>query len=317
MSASVLVTGASGYIGYKLCESLVKAGEEVRVVLRKNQTGPWQEVVEADLSHTLPVDLMSDIKTVYHLAGKAHAIDSPAQDENEYFSINTDSTKNLLLAAEKAGVDNFIYFSSVKALREHTNHCLDEKAEAKPETAYGRSKLAAEECVLESGLPKRIVIRPGMVYGPQCKGNLPRLIKYAKSGFVPALPETNNQRSMISIDDLVTTSMLLAKSTVIGSAVFHLTEPKAYSTNEIMEAIYTGLEKQPPKVTLPRFVLTVFAKLGDVITKLTGKQFVINTVQLQKIFGSACYSSKKIQSVPGVTLKNRLLELMPSIIRSL
>lgn len=317
MSANVLVTGASGYIGYKLCESLQDVGETVRVVLRKNQAGPWQDVVEADLSKELPDDLMSNVKTVFHLAGKAHALDNPSQDENEYFSINSDATKNLLLAGEKAGVDNFIYFSSVKALRENTENCLDESAEETPTTVYGRSKLAAEQHVLQSGIDKRIVIRPGMVYGPECKGNLPRLIKLAQKSYIPAFPEIANHRSLISIDDLVATTMLLANSSDAESTVFHLTEPEPYSTNEIMDAIYKGLNKQPPGLTLPKSLLSLLAKVGDIITTVSGKQFIINTQQLQKVFGSACYSSNKVQQVPGVDIKNRLHELMPGVIKSL
>ncbi len=317
MSATVLVTGANGYIGRKLCEALSQNGEQIRVVLREQATGPWHEVIEADLLNKLPDNIMSNIQTVFHLAGKAHALDAPIQDEQEYLVINADATKNLLLAAEIAGVENFIYFSSVKALRETTDQCLDEKAEPMPLTAYGRSKLLAEKYVLESNLKKSIVLRLGMVYGPNCKGNLPRLIKMAKNRFVPALPKIQNQRSMVSIGDVVDTSILLANSSEVESSIFHLTEPVAYSTNDIMAAIYAGLEKQPPRFTVPLIALKTMATAGDMITKISGKQFFLNTAQLQKVFGSACYSSQKLQNIPGVTLKNRLHESMPDIIESL
>ena len=317
MSESVLVTGASGYIGYKLCESLFEAGEKVRVVLRNKQDGPWHNVVEADLSQDLPDDLMPGISTVFHLAGKAHALDSPAQNEKEYFSINSDATKNLLVAGEKAGVEKFIYFSSVKALREQTDHCLDESSETRPETVYGRSKLAAEQHVLQSSIAKRIVIRPGMVYGPECKGNLPRLVKLAQKRYIPAFPEVSNHRSLISIDDLVKTTILLANASDIESSVFHLTEPKPYSTNEIMDAIYKGLDRKQPSLTLPKTLLIILARIGDVISRISGKPFAINSSQLQKFSGSACYTSEKVQAVPGVEIENRLNELMPRIIESL
>jgi len=156
-----------------------------------------------------------------------------------------------------------------------------------------------------------------MVYGPKCKGNLPRLIKLAQKSYLPAFPEMSNHRSLISIDDLVETTMLLANNSDIESSIFHLTEPKPYSTNEIMDAIYSGLNRKQPSLTLPKALLILMAKIGDVISTISGKPFSINSRQLEKMSGSACYTSEKVQAVPGVDIKNRLHELMPSIIKSL
>jgi len=186
----VLVTGATGFIGRRLCAVLKQHGSHVRALGRGERDGLWNRFIRADLAQGVPADALHDVDTVFHLAGKAHALSETSQDEAEYFRINTEGTRRLLEVAGEAGVRRFVFFSSVKAMGEGGDACLDESAACCPETPYGKSKLAAEHLVLNGGyVPEPVVLRLSMVYGPTRKGNLPRMIEAVARGRFLPLPE--------------------------------------------------------------------------------------------------------------------------------
>jgi len=88
----VLVTGASGFVGQKLCQQLHRKGYQVYAMLHNMADGPWDESIMADLTSKLPAKITTNIDMVFHLAGKAHALTETRQDEEEYFQINTKGT---------------------------------------------------------------------------------------------------------------------------------------------------------------------------------------------------------------------------------
>ncbi len=93
----VLVTGASGFIGERLCSRLKAEGMEVTTLMRHGAEGPWDSAIRTDLSQKpLPADALKGIDTIFHLAGKAHALSETRQSESEYFNINTSGTRRLL-----------------------------------------------------------------------------------------------------------------------------------------------------------------------------------------------------------------------------
>jgi len=84
----VLVTGATGFIGHRLCAALEMRGAYVRAIGRQQVNGAWDAFVRTDLTQGVPADALNDVDTVFHLAGKAHALSETRQDADEYFRIN-------------------------------------------------------------------------------------------------------------------------------------------------------------------------------------------------------------------------------------
>lgn len=207
---SILVTGASGLIGRALCSELQTQKKCVRGGMRHATEGPWDEVGIFDLStNVVPMELMAGIDTIFHLAGRAHALAETQQDEQQYFSINTDGTRTLLAAAKKAGVRKFVFASSIKAIDEGGVKIRDETSACHPTTPYGKSKLAAEHLVINGGyVPEPVVLRLSMVYGCSHKGNLPRMVEAIAKGRFPPLPELGNRRSMVHVEDVVQALLL-------------------------------------------------------------------------------------------------------------
>ena len=314
----VLVTGASGFIGRVLCHHLQQRTVRVLGFMRQRCDGPWNEAIMRDLTSVLRLhESLSGVDTIFHLAGKAHALTENIEEASGYQKINVNGTKLLLEAAVNANVRRFIFFSSVKAKGEGGETVLDESCRMSPETPYGRSKLDAENLVLNAKeIPHVAVIRPSMVYGPGNPGNLGKMISGIKKGFFPPFPKINNQRSMVHVEDVVQAALLAAENPQAHKQVYIVTDGQAYSTRQIYEWICQALEKPIPNWSVPLPVLQGLARIGDGIGAVRRKRFMFDSDALAKLTGSAAYSSAKIQRELGFVPKWTLDQALPSIVQS-
>ncbi len=312
------VVGATGFIGHNLCAALKTRGAYVRAIGRRPVNGSWDEFIRADLMQGVPASALYDVDTVFHLAGRAHALSETKQDEGEYFDVNVEGTRRLLEVAKEAGVRRFIFFSSVKAMGEGGDTCLNEQIVCDPETPYGQSKLEAERLVLEGRyVPEPVVLRLSMVYGLTCKGNLPRMIEAIRKGRFPPLPEMNNRRSMVHVDDVVRAAILVVEKAEAVNKTYIVTDGEAYSTRQMYEWICDALHKPIPGWSVPLSVLNVLARVGDMIGATRGRRFMFDSDALEKLTGSACYSSAKIQHELGFKAQHTLRESIPVIVQYL
>ena len=292
-----VVTGANGLIGMKLCQALKEHGWHVIAVCRRPAPGPWDQVISADLAKNNQVLLPSGISVIFHLAGKAHALAETTQDEADYFAVNTAGTGRMLEASQRAGVRRFVMFSSVKAMGEGEKVEQDETADCRPETPYGKSKLAAEKLVLEGGyVPEPVVLRLSMVYGLSNKGNLPRMIDAVFKDRFPPLPEVGNRRSMVHVEDVVQAALLTAECPEAVGQIYIVTDGRQYSTRQIYLWICHALQKPVPGWVMPLPALRLLAFIGDGLGRLRHKRFVFDSDALDKLIGSAAYSCRKLQS---------------------
>src|SRR5665811_1754902 len=146
----VLVTGASGFIGRPLVAALLRAGYAVRAVTRRQ--GSFPDSVEAAIIPDLtnPIDwnpILQGVDIIVHLAGMVHS-KVPDTAYSEFDQINWIATQRLAHAAKEAGIDRFIYISSVRAqVGDSAVQAIHEQDEPRPTNQYGRSKLAAEQAV--------------------------------------------------------------------------------------------------------------------------------------------------------------------------
>lgn len=319
----VLVTGASGFIGRELCRKLVEQGCEVRGLSSREQSVRGVEMRRADVATELNSGWFAGIDTVFHLAGKAHALSETRADEAEYLRINTDGTRRVLEAAKKSGVHRLIFFSSVKAMSNEATEKksgatkpLTETDELAPDTPYGKSKLAAERLVLHGGfVPEPVVLRPCMVYGPRAKGNVEKMIRAVQSGRFPPLPETGNKRSMIHVEDVAQAAMLAAQHEKAAGQVFIVSDAEACSTRRMYELIRRALGLSVPRWTVPLNLLGVLALVGDGIGRVRGKRYLFDSDALHKLTGTAWFSSDKIRRELAFTSKWTFTSALPEMVR--
>lgn len=189
----ILITGAGSYVG-----------ESVRAYLLN--TAPAQFEIDA-------VDTMNDAwkqadftryDVVFHVAGIAHVNADPKM-EPLYYKVNRDLTIEVAKVAKAAGVKLFVFMSSQIVFHESQSlktEVLTAETLPNPNGFYGDSKLQAEKGLheLECDSFKVCILRPPMIYGPNSKGNFPRLAKLATK--TPIFPCWHNKRSMLYIDNL-------------------------------------------------------------------------------------------------------------------
>lgn len=314
---NIAVSGAAGFIGLRLCQSLKEQGYHVLALLHRPASGPWHRALNMDLSTSSPsISDLAGIDTIFHLAGKAHAVAETAQDADSYMSINADATQRLLHAAKAAGVRRFVYFSSVKAICDGVALDLDETSACTPTTPYGQSKLAAELHVLQGAyVPEPVVLRPSMVYGPSEKGNLPRLIQMIRKGLMPPLPEFANRRSMIHVDDVVRAAICAGEHAQAAGKIYILTDGKNYSSRQIYEGICLALQRSIPAWSIPVFLLKILATSGDIIGWAAGRRPPFDSTALLRLRESSSFCSNKIRNELGFIPEHDLFSFLKQYLK--
>lgn len=188
----VLITGAGSYVGESVRKYIMQTSTDFEIDSVDTMGDNWKK---ADYTK---------YDVVYHVAGIAHVNANPKM-EPLYYKVNRDLTIEIAKHAKESGVKQFIFMSSQIVFHESQslkNEMLTKDTKENPNGFYGDSKLQAEKGLheLECETFKVCILRPPMIYGPNSKGNFPRLAKLATK--VPIFPKWHNKRSMLYIDNL-------------------------------------------------------------------------------------------------------------------
>ena len=188
----ILITGAGSYVGESVRRYILSTSSDFQIDAVDTMGDNWKK---ADYSQ---------YDVVYHVAGIAHVNADPKM-EALYYKVNRDLTIEVAKHAKAAGVKQFIFMSSQIVFHESQSlktEVLTAQTKENPNGFYGDSKLQAELGIkpLEDENFKVCILRPCMIYGPNAKGNFPRLAKLACK--TPVFPCWHNKRSMLYIDNL-------------------------------------------------------------------------------------------------------------------
>jgi nucleoside-diphosphate-sugar epimerase len=240
----ILVTGASGFVGANLIEVLKDAGNKVIATSRSRVEQPGIFYVaspelgpEADWTPAL-----SGIDAVVHLAGRAHvtAEQTDAKTDQAYLRINAEGTRALAAQCAAAGVKHVIFLSSCHAIAGESDDVLTDRTVPQPVTAYGRSKLAAEDAiksVLANSNCAWTILRPPLVYGPGNKANFGLLVKLVQTGIPLPLASVRNRRSFIYVENLVDLIVTCLVNPEAFGKTFLPSDGEDLSTAELVEKI--------------------------------------------------------------------------------
>jgi UDP-glucose 4-epimerase len=307
----VLVTGASGFIGRRLCAALCDHAR-VRALLHHNLAdGPWDESVCVDLAREdLPRSACDGVDGVFHFAGKAHAV-SERNDDDAYQCVNVEGTRRVLDAARASGVRRFVFASSVKAMGE-SDH------DTGPTTSYGRSKRDAEALVLRGGyVTEPVLLRLSLVYGAGVEGNLGGMLRAVAAGRFPPPPRVANRRSMVHVDDVVRAAVAAWQRAEAVGRVLIIGDGIPYSTHAIYSAMRRALGIEPARVTLPAPAWRLLARAGDVAGSVLGRRAPFDSESYAKLFGSAWYQPSDWEAILGIRGLKTLDEELPHMVARL
>lgn len=282
---SIMVTGGSGFIGMNLVRSLRSQGYNVNVSVRKSNLSVEDSLYQVgDINkNTNWLPALKNVSCVIHTAGKSHAGRVDGKNlPDDLMPINCDSTVNLAQQAAEAGVQKFIFLSSL-----HVNglSCLRDApirydSPVHLVDPYGRSKYAAEIALKEisahSGM-ELVIIRPPLVYGPGVKGNFARLIKLAGCGIPLPLGGIDNRRSYVGIDNLMDLIMYCINSPNAAGETFLVSDGHDISTSNLIKIIANTRGKKCRVFSVPEKTLFQCSKIlgiTDQLDKLTKSLYV-------------------------------------------
>ena len=248
-----LVVGAGGFVGRHLCDLLEARGDEVAVVSTQPGLSSWGglRLLEDDPGRL--ESRLAGVSRLYFVGGVAHGAAVGGDGVAEVLArVNVDAPLRWLRAADRAGVERFVWLSSIKVLGDVSAAPLQPDAPYRPGDAYARSKVAAERALLGfAGQHTSLaVVRPPLVYGPGVGANFLRLLHWARGGLPLPLGRADGERSLVSIDNLCD---LLARLGGSGDAgVFHVADDEAPSVAHLIARLRALLGRPARLWPLPR-----------------------------------------------------------------
>ena len=289
----VLVTGASGFVGSRLCAQLVKDGRfQVRGATRRPYSPPAgvESAPTGDIGpETDWTAALSGVSVVVHLAARVHVTrDASANPLEEFRRVNVAGTDRLLRQALAAGVRRVVYVSSVKVNGESGTH--SEADPPRPEGPYAISKYEGEEVVRrfgrDSGI-ESVIVRPPLVYGPGARANFHALLRAVRSGVPLPFGAVQNRRSLVALDNLVDFIITCTTHPAAAGETFFVSDGNDLSTAELIRRIAQAFDRPARLLRVPESLLYAAAAL-------VGRRRAA-----EKILGSLCVDISKARRVLG------------------
>ncbi len=278
---NVFVTGAAGFVGRKLVETLAASGWKVEAFdLRKPESGAaGVEFIAGDIRDEAAVaEAMKGAEIVFHLAA---ALGASRLGLEGFRAVNVGGTKAVLAAARKNGVRRVVHFSSAGVLGHvRSGEVADEGYALNPRDNYDLTKLEGERAALEAGAAGQdvVVIRPGWVYGPGDRRTFKLVRAIAKGKYIQA-GRGRTLQTPVFVDDLAVGAVLAAENGK-KSEIYNLAGDEVLTVRQIAETIASAAGRNLPRFHLPMGPTRVAAAVFGKVFGLIGREAPLNPSRL-------------------------------------
>ncbi len=287
MKGRILITGASGFVGYHLITEALKNNLEVYAAIRKSSN--VEHLKGLDIQFTYPdfgnaESLREEFKDkqydyMIHAAGV-----TKARSGQEYHHINTVYTRNLAQAAVSINhhFKKMVFISSLAAIGPlHTsNGILTEHTEPKPVTAYGKSKLKAEQELHQITALNYTILRPTAVYGPREK-DIFIFIKQIAKGLEPYIGNKAQKLSFVYVTDLAKASVTALEGG--DRKTYNLSDGNFYDRYEMADIAKSILNTKAIKLHLPMGLVKLIASVAQSVSRLKNQASALNIEKLKEL----------------------------------
>lgn len=324
MSSRVLITGASGFVGYHLIESALSRGLEVTAGIRKNSkvdhlAGFNIRYSFLDLEN--PTALVRELQKghfdyIIHAAGATRAF-----SQGEYDKANAEATEILARAVTVAlpSIRKVIYFSSLAAIGPLADieGAITEQTQPNPVTAYGRSKLLAERRLAAQPIPW-LVLRPTAVYGPRDKAIF-ILLRMISRGWEPYIGRNPQRLSFVYVKDLADLGVHALFSDIQHRS-FNVTDGRSYDRYELADVVKGYFHRKALKFHVPVPVVRALAAVVERFSERRHKAPALSREKLQELTGAnwVCKTEelrRELGFLPDYDLKHGLEETLEWYLR--
>ena len=287
MKERVLITGASGFVGYHLIEEALKNNLDVYAAVRK--TSDVKHLKDFDIQYIYPdftnlLSLTNELKEkqydyIIHAAGV-----TKARSQKEYNDINAVYTFNIALSALESGIKlkKLVLISSLAALGplNDLDGIITEEKRPAPLTAYGKSKLLAEQNLKAFTTLNYTILRPTGVYGPRDR-DIFIFFKQLSKGIEPYIGKKAQKLSLIYVTDLAKASI---KALYAGNQkTYNLSDGNFYDRYALADITKQVLSLKTLKLHLPVTFVKLIAKVSEKVSSLKNKASVLNVEKLNEL----------------------------------
>ena len=279
----ILITGASGFIGSFIVEEALRRGFETWAAVRSSSS---RQYLTDERTHFIELDLSSEEQLkeqlrphrfdyVVHAAGVTKCL-----HKRDFHCINTEGTQHLVnaLTSLQMPLRSFVYISSLSimgAIREQRPYTeIVESDTPQPNTAYGKSKLEAEQWLETQPIPY-IILRPTGVYGPRERDYF-MMFKSIKAHTDFAVGYCRQDITFVYVTDVVQAIFLALEKGKTGRKYF-LSDGNVYQSSTFSNMIRRELGN--PwwiRITAPLWLLRIITFCGECMGHLTGKVTALN-----------------------------------------
>ena len=280
----LLLTGYPGFLARSIKAWFEQAGWNVDTLglleLASDEKGSGEHIV-CNLAEQVPALPEERYDLVIHAAGKAHVVPRTAEEAAAFFAVNVQGTANLLSALQETPPKAILFISSVAVYGLTSGEAVTEEAALLAEDPYGKSKIEAEKLILNTPFPepvRRGIVRLPLIAGANAPGNLGSMFRAMRKGLYFNIGSGAARRSVILLRDI---APFLAELAGRGG-VYNLTDGRDLSFAEL----YSGLRKLnhfPYRPGLPFWCAALLALTGEVIQKITRRQFMFNRRRLRQM----------------------------------
>jgi len=282
-----LITGATGFVGGHLAEALRRQGDEVTALARSAHKAAalaplGVRVVPGDLHDRAALQrAVEGQDVIYHVAGIV-----AGRNEAHFLEANRDGTRNLVEVAEGVGAGRFVLVSSLAAAGPTVKgRPLTGDEPPSPVTAYGRSKLAAEQVVTASRLAWTI-LRPPMVYGPRDLEVL-KVFRLARFGIAPVLGDGTQELSAVHGADLAEALIAAGTSDTALRRAYFPCHPEIFTGADMVREIGRAMGRSPALIRVPSPIGRGVLMVTEAAARLAGRTTILTADKANEFFQPA------------------------------
>lgn len=234
----IAVSGASGWIGARVCALARARGRRVRALTRH------------DLGPDALAGSLAGCSLLVHAAGLAHT----GRNDAEHQHANAELSARVGATARNAGVRRMVYVSSARVMGSVSSRPFNESDAPAPDDSYSRAKLDAERALASLHAPERfevVVVRPPLVYGAGVRANFLALLRAAGSRLPLPLADATAPRSMIHLDNLVDCLLFLCDSKGAAGRAFFTSDGHDISVRDLVTAVRACRGRRPLLFSVP------------------------------------------------------------------